>query len=183
MRRSVDEPERSRLHGVLSHVVEAALVAFGWLVLPVLPVAAGAIARDWTYLRRYPNSVARIASHIAATWRSDAISRAWVMRFDPAIKQAGPSIVGSCTHCGNCCLHKRCVFLGMDRDERSFCRIYGGRVWRLLPCGAYPLTQADIDLYACPSFRALPEPPGRDARVIPIRPVFSGQRQGEESDG
>jgi hypothetical protein len=182
MRRNSDRPGPSRLHAVLSHLVEAALVVFGWLVLPALPLAASAIARDWAYLRHYPGSLVRIARHIAATWRSDAISRAWLLHFDPAANGAGTQIVGSCTHCGNCCLHKRCVFLGMDRNERSFCRIYGGKVWRSLPCGSYPLTQMDIDLYACPSFHALQQAPVRDTQVIPIRPLFSGEPQQRTRD-
>jgi hypothetical protein len=179
LRRAVDARGPSLVHAVLSRGVEAVVVVvLGWLALPLLPFAASAIARDWSYLRHYPRTLVRIAAHIAGTWRSDAVSRAWLLRFDPgAAKPAGTRVVGQCTHCGNCCLHKRCVFLEFDADGRSFCRIYGGKVWRQLPCGAYPVSQLDIDLYACPSFHTVPELTMPGTRLIPIRPVFSGERQ------
>jgi hypothetical protein len=181
-RRGGDALGPALLHALLSRAVEATLVVLAWSLLPLLPFAACAVGRDWSYLRRYPQTVGRIASHIAATWSSDAVSRAWVLRFDPSAKAAASRVVGSCTHCGNCCLHKRCVFLGFDAGGRSFCRIYAGKVWRHLPCGAYPVSQTDIDLYACPSFHTLPEPAPARQRVIPIRPVFSGERQDRERE-
>jgi hypothetical protein len=181
LRRGADAEGPTLVHAGLGRGVEALLVVLAWLALPLLPFAASAIAGDWSYLRRYPGTLRRIASHIAATWRSDAVSRAWVLRFDPpGARVAGTRVVGQCTHCGNCCLHKHCVFLGFDAGGRSFCRIYGGKVWCQLPCGAYPVSQLDIDLYACPSFHTVPEPGPTGTRVIPIQPVFSGERQGRE---
>jgi hypothetical protein len=180
LKRGAEAPATSPLHTVASLALEALLVGSAWLILPVLPFAASAIAHDWSYLRRYPRTLLRIGSHIAATWRDDAISRAWVLRFDPAVTAEGRRVVGSCTHCGNCCLHKECIFLAFDGNARSFCRIYGGKVWRMLPCGRYPVTQADIDLYDCPSFNTVLEPSAAGPRVIPIRPLFSGERQDRE---
>jgi hypothetical protein len=180
LRRGAEASGLSLAHAALGRAAEAVLVVFAWLMLPLLPFAASAIAGDWSYLRRYPRTLGRIASHIAATWRSDAVSRAWLLRFDPAAKADAGRVVGQCTHCGNCCLHKRCVFLDFDGSDRSFCRIYGGKVWRQLPCGAYPVSQLDIDLYACPSFHTVPEPGPAGPRVIPLRAVFSGERQDQE---
>jgi hypothetical protein len=176
LRRSEADGAASRLHAVLGRAIEAVAVTASWLLLPALPFVASAIARDWSYVRRYPGTLTRIHRHILASWRSDAVSRAWALHFDPLARVDGNRITGSCTHCGNCCLHKQCVFLGFEHGERSFCRIYGGRVWRLLPCGAYPTSKMDIDLYACPSFRAVRNPDAGPARVIPIHPVFSGSR-------
>jgi hypothetical protein len=167
------------IHGAMGRSIEFVLVWIGWLVLPVLPVMASAVARDWSYVVHYPGTLKRISRHILATWRSAAVSRAWVQRFDKHSDSGRARIVGSCTHCGNCCLHRDCVFLGFDAEARSFCRIYGSAVWRKLPCGAYPVSQRDIELYSCPSFRALPQAvDGR--KVIPIQPAFDGARAGPD---
>jgi len=76
--------------------------------------------------------------------------------------------VGTCTHCGNCCLNRSCLFLDFDAAGRSSCRIYGGRFWSVLNCSRYPESRNDIELYRCASFTAvaLPDPPAR--RVIPL---------------
>jgi hypothetical protein len=158
-----------------AHAVECLAVAGGWVLLPVLPLAAAAAAREPAFARRYGSTLAQLTRHIRATWRGRSISRMLVQRFTPASLREPRRILGSCTHCGNCCLFRSCVFLRFDAQGQSRCRIYGGRLWKHLSCGSYPLDAREIELYACPSFKAVASryrvvplvaagaPPGRDA--------------------
>ncbi len=161
----------ARALAIAARGIELVVLAFGWLVLPVWPFVAAAITRDASYLRRYPGSLIAVVRHIAATWRAHAIERVVMRRFGPSNPTRAASISGECTHCGNCCLYRSCIFLSLDTEGRSSCRIYGGSVWEALPCGDYPLDGQDIALYRCPSFAAVPSPALADAKVIPIFPV------------
>jgi hypothetical protein len=157
--------------GWFARSVELAIVVAGWALVPVLPLLAAAVARDSQYARRYPETLVQVTRHIRATWRGRALSRMLVRKLEPAALRQPQPIVGSCTHCGNCCLYRSCVFLRFDEDGRSSCQIYGGRLWKRLTCGEYPIDGYEIDLYRCPSFAVSknPAPPGR--RVIPLVPA------------
>jgi hypothetical protein len=156
--------------------VELAIVLTGWALVPVLPLLATAITRDREYVRRYPASLVQVTRHIRATWRGRALSRMLVRKFEPAALRRPQRIIGSCTHCGNCCLYRSCVFLRMDEHGQSSCRIYGGRLWKGLTCGEYPVDAYEIELYSCPSFTAVPDPAGSGRRVIPVIPADSSPR-------
>ena len=160
----------------LARAMELAIILTGWMLLPMLPLLAAAIARDWDYLRRYPASVVQLARHIRATWRGRVLTRILLNKVEPAALRRPQRIVGSCTHCGNCCLYRSCIFLRFDADGRSSCRIYGGRLWQGLTCGKYPVDAEEIELYACPSFTALPETVWSGRRVIPLVPETSVSR-------
>lgn len=160
----------------LARGVELVTVVTGWALVPVLPLLAAAIARDRQYLRSYPASVVQVTRHIRATWRGRALSRMLVRRLAPAALHAPQRIVGSCTHCGNCCLYRSCVFLRIDARGQSSCRIYGGHLWKGLTCGEYPVDADEIELYSCPSFTALADPAGPTHRVIPLVPAPSSSR-------
>jgi len=153
---------------VFARALEFAIVLTGWVLVPILPLLAAVIARDRQYVRRYPASVAQVTRHIRATWRGRALSRILVRKLGPAALRQPQRIVGSCTHCGNCCLYRSCVFLRVDERGQSSCRIYGGRLWKRLTCGEYPVDAYEIDLYSCPSFAALPDPAASSRRVIPV---------------
>jgi hypothetical protein len=135
---------------------ELLILAGGILILPIWPFIATLIAGDGRFLVHYFKSVSRVIAHIRAMWRSHAIERFFVGR------ERGH--VGTCTHCGNCCLDRRCIFLRFDNDGQSACGIYGSRVWKALACADYPENQRDIDLYECPSFKM----PYSSRRTIPI---------------
>ncbi len=160
----------------LARAVELAIVLTGWALLPILPLLAAGIARDREYLRRYPASLAQITRHIRATWRGRVLSRIMLRWFEPAALRQPQRIVGSCSHCGNCCLYRSCVFLSFDAQGRSSCRIYGGRLWQRLTCGKYPVDGEEIELYACPSFTTAPDAGWSTRRVIPVAPVRSSSR-------
>ena len=136
------------------------------LLLPVAPVIASFIAADASYCRRYGNTLGRAFRHIGAQFKSRAFSR-WIFYRDPPAGQRA-DIVGGCTHCGNCCLHRQCVFLDWSAEGHSRCRIYGRPFWRLLACGRYPESAMDIELYACPSFAAVPRGEGVRGRPVAI---------------
>ena len=136
------------------------LTAFGaiWLLLPLWPVVAAAIARDGDYLRRYGTALARVTRHIRAQWRSHSMARMVAHRLTPPVLRPAQAVSGRCTHCGWCCLDRACLFLRFDAEGRSSCRIYGGRVWQRLSCSRYPSDGRDIALYGCPSFRPVSGP-------------------------
>jgi hypothetical protein len=146
----------------IAYAVEGIVVAGGWLMLPALPLVAAAAAREPAFARRYGSTLTRVARHIRATWRGRSISRVLIQRLTPA--RAPQRIIGSCTHCGNCCLFRSCIFLQFDEQGQSRCRIYGGRLWKHLSCGSYPVDGDEIELYRCPSFAAVPS----RYRVIPL---------------
>jgi hypothetical protein len=165
--------------GCFARGVELAIVVVGWALLPVLPLLAAALTRDVQYARRYPTTLLQVTRHIRATWRGRALSRMLVRKLEPAALGRPQHIVGTCTHCGNCCLYRSCVFLRFDDAGRSSCRIYGTRLWKRLTCGEYPVDAYEIDLYRCPSFTASKEPAPSMHRVIPLVPAGHPSRADE----
>jgi hypothetical protein len=141
-----------------------------WLLLPLAPFAAAYLARDREYVRNYASALRRSAAHVRAQSRAKVGSRFVAARADRG-KAPRYAISGGCTHCGQCCLYKSCIFLAFDRGGRSRCRIYGTRFWNWLRCGEYPETAMDIALYECPSFVATPVGGERGRGVIPIRRI------------
>lgn len=139
------------------------------VLLPIAPLIASLISADASYCRRYAGTLVRAARHIGAQFRVRAFSR-WIFYQAPPVGQRD-DIVGGCTHCGNCCLHRQCVFLDWSVEGHSRCRIYGRSFWRLLACGRYPESALDISLYACPSFAAVPRSGPSRSRTIPIAVV------------
>jgi hypothetical protein len=130
-----------------------AIAAVMALLLPIAPFAAAAIARDWRYVRGYRATLSRAVGHLGAQIRTEAITRyVGHARGRVALPEG---IAGSCTHCGNCCLERRCIFLDWNADGQSRCRIYGSGFWKRLACGRYPRHGLDIALYRCPGFLAL----------------------------
>jgi hypothetical protein len=149
-------------------LIELAVLAFGWLMLPVWPLVGLVITRDSAWLRRYPRTLGAVMRHLRALWRAHAIERVLLPRFGVSKLEQSGTITGECTHCGNCCLHRGCIFLSFDAQGRSSCQIYGSRLWEALACGDYPMDRMDIALYRCPSFTVVPSPGSVDAKIIPI---------------
>jgi hypothetical protein len=146
--------------------IELTLAFAAYALLPVWPLVAAALARDASYALRYASTLPKVVRHIRGAVRGRSVSRYLIQKLSPGQVEA-EQVSGACTHCGNCCLYGGCVYLAYDPQGRSTCRIYGGRLWKLLACGEYPARAREIDLYDCPSFTAMPAA-GRSARVIPI---------------
>ncbi len=152
-----------------ARLVEWAVIGLSYLALPAWPFAAAWIARDGSFLRHYAATLAQTTRHLSGALKGRSVSRFVLQKMVPQPVSAAV-VSGSCTHCGNCCLYRGCLFLQYDGAGQSRCRIYGGRVWKLLACGDYPATAREIELYACPSFAAAAVP-DRRGRVIPIVPA------------
>lgn len=147
-----------------------------WLLLPLGPVAAAVIARNWGYLRNYPRSLRASVRHLRGLGRGQPIRRAverWLAS-DDAAGTTTEMVSGACTHCGQCCLEKACIFLRHDEAGRSRCEIYNTRFWSLLPCGDYPVSASEIAQYDCPSYSA------HTVRVIPIRALPVANEEGPQ---
>jgi hypothetical protein len=156
-----------------ARTVELAVVCGTWLLLPVWPVLAAVIAGDDDYFRHYWTTLVRVEKHIRALWRGHSFFRMVAHRLSPPVLRVREDIVGSCTHCGRCCLDRACVFLAFDDSGRSRCRIYGRRLWKLFTnCGQYPIDGQEIALYRCPSFNAVRDPEASLRRIIPIAPAM-----------
>lgn len=157
---------RDRALEALVRAAELAIVGCGFALLPLWPFVLALILREARILRRYPRALRDAARHICGLLRGRSIARYLLGLLRPGGRPR-EQIAGECTHCGNCCLYRSCVFLSFDALGQSRCRIYGGRLWRLLACGEYPIDGEEIALFACPSFVAWPA--GQHARqVIPI---------------
>ncbi|MFN7753690.1 MAG: hypothetical protein ACK5TE_15625 [Pseudomonadota bacterium] len=164
---------------VLGRVIEWTLLAVLWLTLPLSPVALAIIAGDSRYLREWFSTTRQMALSLRSMARASVIARrvgSYGKR--TARENAAWQISGECSHCGNCCLDRSCVFLSYDGNGHSRCGIYGNWFFRRLTCGGYPITRDDIRIYDCPSFHASPRDSlhggvpssgaGLTGRVIPI---------------
>ncbi len=136
------------------------------LLLPLAPFVASLIARDWRYAAAYPRTVLRAAGHLRGQVRSEAVSR--YLTHGGASRPPTERIVGACTHCGRCCLDRRCIFLDWSDAGESRCRIYGTAFWKRLACGSYPENALDIALYDCPSFRAESAGSGNTKPIVKV---------------
>ncbi len=155
-----------RVLHALAGAVELGIVALGYLGVPLWPFLAAAVAGDLGYLRRYPATLRQVVRHIQGMLRARSLARFLLDKMGQRRTQR-QQVLGACTHCGNCCLYRGCVFLSYDARGQSRCGIYGGRVWKMLACGDYPINREEIELYECPSFVALPDSIG-GRKVIPI---------------
>jgi len=145
------------------------LAGFMGLFLPLAPFVATVLSRDPSYLRNYRRTVLRGAGHLRGQVKSRAFSRYVLYGRQP--QPIGEVVIGECTHCGNCCMHRQCIFLDWSATGASRCRIYNTSFWKKLACGRYPESSIDIELYGCPSFSTIPSTEGARRRVIPLIPV------------
>jgi hypothetical protein len=132
-------------------------LVFGFMVsmLPLSPLTCALLSGRTQYLRQYRRTLVKSAHLAKALHRSRVVSRNLERKLQLGAKSF-EAIEGSCTHCGQCCVDRSCVFLSWDDDSASRCSIYGNWFWRLTSCGGYPLDSESIDVYSCPSFKAIP---------------------------
>ncbi len=132
-------------------------LVFGLMVsmLPLSPLTCTLLSGRTQYLRQYRRTLVKSAHYAKALHRSRVISRNLERKLQLGAKSL-EAIEGSCTHCGQCCVDRSCVFLSWDEHGASRCSIYGNWFWRLTSCGAYPTDSESIAVYSCPSFKAIP---------------------------
>jgi|LNFM01.1.fsa_nt_gb hypothetical protein len=148
--------ELPNLMHALGRVVEAILLSVMWVGLPLAPIIVSAVSGDLSFLRNYRQTLRQAARQIRAMAKAEVIARRFYNEKRAAEQSVSWKIEGECSHCGECCLFQTCVFLDHDEEGRSRCRIYGNWFFNRLTCAEYPMTKDDIELYACPSFRAEP---------------------------
>jgi hypothetical protein len=142
----------------LSHPIELLVLGILFVGLPVAPLLMAALSSRLADALEYRRSLRLAFRHVAEMRRSGATSR--YIRWRASGRQSSrlepdERIEGACTHCGQCCTNKACVFVQFDALGRSSCRIYDTAFWRWLSCGSYPVSREDIEVYRCPSFKVI----------------------------
>lgn len=156
-------------------IIDVAVRSTMWLFLPLAPWVCALIAWDKRYALRYTSSLIQCAHMLREMMRAQVITRALVRRssqrlwrrvsqrslrrmsvFAASENKREERIVGECTHCGQCCINKSCVYLQLGKGDESRCGIYNNWFWKRLTCGEYPISSEQIDIYSCPSFHAIP---------------------------
>jgi hypothetical protein len=120
-----------------------------------MPLLASLFFMRWKFVRHYSVSLSKAHVHLMAISRGplqhylhDVAGRA---------KQIPEDIEGSCIQCGNCCMQRQCAFLEPVADNKYQCGIYHSYWRRFSNCSSFPLSQHDIERYACPSYYAVPK--------------------------
>ena len=147
---------------IFCNIIEIVLLGVMALGLPLSPLVCALIASDHRYLLRYTFTLKQCARMLREMLRVHVISRMVMRRFSspsqvdtPPKDRSTERVVGECTHCGKCCINKSCVYLQVGDNGQSRCGIYKNWFWKQLTCGDYPISGEEIDVYACPSFRAI----------------------------
>lgn len=125
--------------------------------LPVMPLLASIVFWKRKYVAQYAQTLKKCVVHVRAMSEGPALH--YFSEVAGQIKQVPTDIQGSCVQCGNCCMNHRCVFLEALGDNQFGCGIYGSYWRRFSNCGSFPLSQHDIDRYACPSYYVVNEKP------------------------
>jgi hypothetical protein len=146
---------------VFAGLIDRMLCSLMLLGTPLAPFAAYGVSGQTRFLRQPWKTARQAWRHTWAMANAEVIGRAVVSRFEPPQE----IVSGECIHCGRCCLNKQCVFLEMSPEGKSSCSVHGGWLWNRLRCSDYPVSGADIALYACPTFTAQP---ATNARVIKL---------------
>jgi hypothetical protein len=167
------------LRDLLSRAAARIFLAGFFLLLPLMPLLAALLFLRWRFARHYLQTYRKMHLHLKALSQGpvehyfrDVLGR---VRHIPA------DIHGSCVQCGNCCMNRQCAFLEPVDTDRYQCGIYHSPLRRFSNCGSFPLSQHDIERYACPSYFAVPvrEPAIAaqaiaDVRAVPVHIVRRG---------
>jgi hypothetical protein len=140
----------------VAQTIQGLSLTFLALTLPLSPFVCAILAADVRYLTRYFDTVGRCARMTRQMAKANVIARRISRELARAPVSPEEHVVGECTHCGKCCIHQSCVYLEMSADGKSSCAIYNNWFWRKTSCGTYPLSGPEIEVYDCPSFRAVP---------------------------
>ncbi len=133
-----------------------------YILLPLLPVLSSLIFLKRKYVSEYRTTIKKFVVHLEAL-REGSVSY-YISNLFNLVSEAPVEIGGSCVRCGECCMNKRCVFLEQINEKEYQCGVYHSPLRKFSNCGAYPVSQRDIDRYACPSYYVI--------KQIPIKVVF-----------
>jgi hypothetical protein len=155
----------------LSRAAARIFLAGFFLLLPLMPLLAALLFARWRFARHYFQTFRKMHVHLKALAQGpvehyfrDVLGR---------VRQIPSEIHGSCVQCGNCCMNRQCAFLEPVATDRYQCGIYHSPWRRLSNCGSFPLSQHDIERYACPSYFAVPlrEPAIAPKATAEVQPV------------
>lgn len=135
------------------------------IALPILPIVFAIIFRKKKYIINYEHSLKKLKMHHIAL-SNGPVHRYFGSFFKVRLDQS-EHITGSCTQCGNCCLNQACFFLESIDDQKFQCGIYHSPFRQFSNCGAFPISEEDIQRYSCPSYEF------KLTRVIPIASSIS----------
>jgi hypothetical protein len=150
------------LRNLLVKTITFVYISGLYILLPVLPVLASTIFVRKKYIVEYPQTIKKLIVHLEAL-REGSVSY-YISGLFNLMSEAPVEIGGSCVRCGECCMNKRCVFLEQVSETEYQCGVYHSPLRKFSNCGAYPVSQRDIDRYACPSYYVI--------KQIPIKVVF-----------
>lgn len=142
-----------------SHLVQAFILTLMALLLPAAPIACVVLSGQTRFMRLYGDTLKRSARSLRALYRADVIARnleRLLGEFLMGRVSENSTVQGECTHCGECCLDRSCVFLTWTGSGLSRCSIHNNWFWKLTSCGTYPIDAQSIATYSCPSFKAIP---------------------------
>lgn len=138
------------------------------VVLPLSPLLLSLLTGKGRFARNYYRTITRLLITLDAMRERHSVERyVQSLLFVSRAPQAKKKIGGFCSHCGNCCLDRRCLFLEKGKENEYFCGIFGTTLRRLTSCGAYPIDRQDIDLYACPTYYVIGPAPAAPRPVVP----------------
>jgi hypothetical protein len=146
---------RVHLARTLSWLYLASLYIF----IPAMPLLAGIVFWRLKFITHYTQSYRKFLAHVHAMSEGPAFH--YFNDVVGQVRQIPVEIQGSCIQCGNCCMEHRCAFLEPIGDAKFSCGIYNSHWRRFSNCGSFPLSQHDIDRYACPSYFVSPRIPVR----------------------
>lgn len=139
------------MRSLLSKCSTVLLFSLFILFLPLGPLLLTLATGKKKFVLNYFLTLKKTVIHLR-----ELMTKGSVMRFFEShlADDNGPAaeIGGHCNRCGNCCLNRKCLFLEQHGENHYLCGIYGSPLRKLTNCGEYPISQRDIDLYACPTY-------------------------------
>jgi hypothetical protein len=153
----------SQLRGLFVRAVSKAYLYCLYCFLPVMPLLAGIVFGKRRFVTQYRQTFLRCVVHVRALAEGPALH--YFTEVAGKIAQVPGQMQGSCVQCGNCCMEHRCVFLEPMGERKFGCGIYNSYWRRFSNCGSFPMSQHDIDRYACPSYYVDEEAPIRFHRT------------------
>ena len=116
----------------------------------VMPLVMGIIFLKPKFVINYKDSLKKLRAHHSALSKGP-VKRYIESLFKTRLNQSN-QITGSCTQCGNCCLNQQCFFLEPIEDGKFQCGVYNSLFRKFSNCGAFPISNEDIQRYECPGY-------------------------------
>jgi hypothetical protein len=116
----------------------------------VMPLVMGIIFLKPKFVINYKDSLKKLRTHHSALSKGP-VKRYIESLFKTRLNQSN-QITGTCTQCGNCCLNQQCFFLEPIEDGKFQCGVYNSLFRKFSNCGAFPISNEDIQRYECPGY-------------------------------